>query len=82
MFVFSHTDLLSSSILCGSALFWDFQMGRSESPEKCRHMKEAVHLLNTRLQDPEVEISDSTILAVAHLADFEASPSVICDMEE
>jgi len=48
-------------------------MGRSESPEKCKHLKEAVHLLNTRLQDPEVQISDGTILAVAHLADFEVS---------
>jgi hypothetical protein len=52
-------------------------MGRIESPEKCRHMKEAVHLLNTRLQDPDVEISDSTILAVAHLADFEVRISML-----
>jgi hypothetical protein len=38
-------------------------------------MKEAIHLLSTRLKDPGPEIlSDSTVLAVAHLATFE-----VCD---
>lgn len=52
-------------------------MGRRESVEKLKHMKEAVHLLSTRLQDPGSELSDSTIAAVAHLAEFEASTSVL-----
>jgi hypothetical protein len=63
---------LFHSLLCGSALWMDLRTGRSESLEKYKHMKEAIHLLSTRLKDPGPEIfSDSTILAVAHLATFE-----------
>jgi hypothetical protein len=54
----------------------DLRTGRGESLEKYKHMKEAVHLLSTRLKDsgpgPGI-LSDSTILAVAHLATFEVS---------
>jgi hypothetical protein len=64
---------LFHALLCGSALFFDIATGRGESPERFRHMTEAVHLLSARLQDPRSELSDSTIVAVAHLADFEAS---------
>jgi hypothetical protein len=67
---------LFHSILCGSALYMDLLTGRRESLEKFKHMKEAVHLLSTRLQDPGSELSDSTIVAVAHLAEFEASTAV------
>lgn len=69
---------LFHSILCGSALTNDIQMGRGESMEKTRHMKEACHLVSKRLQDPrEVELSEGTLAAVAHLADFEALPSSV-----
>jgi hypothetical protein len=67
---------LFHSLLCGSALWVDLRTGRGESLEKYKHMKEAIHLLSTRLKDtgPEV-LSDSTILAVAHLATFEVCVS-------
>jgi hypothetical protein len=58
-------------ILCGSALHIDLHNGHRESLKMLKHMKEAVHLLRQRLQNPESELSDSTIAAVAHLADFE-----------
>lgn len=64
---------LFHSILCGSALILGLSAGRRESVEQVKHMKEAVHLLSAKLQDPNSELSDSTIAAVAHLADFEAS---------
>jgi hypothetical protein len=62
---------LFHAILCGSALHMDLLAGRRESLEKIKHMKEAVYLLSKKLQEPEAELSDSTIVAVAHLADFE-----------
>jgi len=68
-------EALFHSLLCGSALVMDIQMGRSESPERSRHMKDACHLVSARLQNPESEISDGTLVAVAHLADFEVSAS-------
>lgn len=34
-------------------------------------MKEAIQLISKRLQDPVATISDGTLLAVAHLAEFE-----------
>lgn len=68
---------LFHSILCGTALYRDLRTRGRESVEKVNHMKEAVQLLSARLQDPEPELSDSTILAVAHLAEFEASSSVV-----
>jgi hypothetical protein len=70
---------LFHAILCGSALYMDVVTGRGDSPEKFRHMTEAIHLLSRRLQDPGAEIADSTIIAVAHLADFEVSDSVRLD---
>jgi len=39
-------------------------------------MKEAVCLLSKRLQELESGLSDSTLVAVAHLADFEVSFSI------
>lgn len=66
---------LFHSILYGTALYIDLLAGR-QSLEKLKHMKEAVRLLRTRLQDPVSELSDSTILSVAHLAGFEASSFV------
>ncbi|KAI9737859.1 MAG: hypothetical protein M1834_009229 [Cirrosporium novae-zelandiae] len=76
-FPLAMTDAaLFHAILCGSALYMDLLMGRRESLEKVKHMKEVVHLLSTRLRDPGSELSDSTIVAVAHLAEFEASTSV------
>lgn len=68
---------LFHAILCESALTIDHLTGRAESLEKIRHMKEAIHLLKVRLQGPTLDISDSTILAVAHLADFEVQTSII-----
>jgi hypothetical protein len=67
---------LFHALLCGTALYRDAREGRRNSPEKCRHMTEAVSLLSTRLQDRRLELSDSTLVAVAHLADFEASLAV------
>ncbi|TAQ84493.1 hypothetical protein B7494_g7186 [Chlorociboria aeruginascens] len=63
---------LFHSILCGSALFQDLLTGRKQSLERFKHMKEAVHLLNTRLQDPNCQVSDGTIVTVAHLAEYES----------
>jgi len=62
---------LFHALLCGTALYRDAVQGIRDSPEKCRHMTEAVHLLSARLQEPEPELSDSTLIAVSHLADFE-----------
>jgi hypothetical protein len=81
--IFSHSWLpmamtdgaLFHSILCGSALVVNVSAGRRESVEQVKHMKGAIHLLRARLQDPGSELSDSTMAAVAHLADFEASTS-------
>lgn len=70
---------LFHSILAASALYMDVYTKRRESPETVKHMKEAIHLLSNRLQDPRLEISDSTLIAVAHLADFEVSISVLID---
>jgi hypothetical protein len=57
----------------------DLRTGLGESLEKYIHMKEAIHLLSTRLKDPGPEIlSDSTILAVAHLATFEVRVFSLC----
>jgi hypothetical protein len=50
-------------------------MGRSEYPERSRHMKEACRLVSARLQNPGSELSDGTLVAVAHLADFEVNTS-------
>jgi hypothetical protein len=52
----------------------DLRTGRTSSHSKYKHMKEAIHLLSTRLKDPDPGpeiLSDSTLLAVAHLATFE-----------
>lgn len=62
---------LFHSILCGSALHIDSIRGRRDSPEKLIHMKEAIHLISTRLQDPGVTISESILFSVTHLAEFE-----------
>ena len=67
-------------ILSGSALYVDLLTGRKESPEKFKHMKEAIHLLSMRLQDPGFELSEGTIVAVSHLAEFEASTYVHVDL--
>jgi len=64
---------LFHSLLCGSALYMDTLAGRKESLETSKHMKEAVCLLSKRLQEPESGLSESTLVAVAHLADFEVS---------
>lgn len=67
---------LFHSILCGTALFWDiYESSKIESLAIFKHMKEAVHLLSARLQDPVNSISDSTMVTVAHLAEYEASTS-------
>jgi hypothetical protein len=58
-------------ILCGSALFSDQYVGRADSPERFKHMNEAVRLLNKKLQVSGDTLADSTLVAVAHLADFE-----------
>ena len=71
---------LFHAILCGVALYMDVANGRGDSPEKFRHMTEAIHLLSRRLQNPGSEIVDSTIIAVAHLADFEVSYSFRLDL--
>jgi hypothetical protein len=63
---------LFHSILCGSALYMDLLTGRRDSVERFTHMKESVHLLNARLQVPGMALSDSTLLTVALLAEFEA----------
>lgn len=63
---------LFHGLLCGTALYMDFLTG-AESVEKLKHMKEAVRLLNTRLRAPVPELSDGTVVTVAHLADFEVS---------
>lgn len=67
---------LFHSILCGSALHLELHTGKRESLQIFKHMREAVHLISTRLQDPGFELSDGTMIAVAHLAEFEASTSV------
>jgi Fungal specific transcription factor domain len=70
-FPLAMTDAaLFHALLCGSALYVDLMTGTTDSIEQSRHMKEAVHLLSTRLQDTGAEISDGTMVAVAHLADF------------
>ncbi|KAE9377527.1 hypothetical protein N431DRAFT_478767 [Stipitochalara longipes BDJ] len=72
-FLLAMTDAaLFHSILCGSALYMDLLTGRQDSVERLTHMKESVHLLNTRLQVPDTALSDSTLFAVALLAEFEA----------
>jgi hypothetical protein len=62
---------LFHSLLCGSALYRDLRTGRGDSVQGFKHMKEAIHLLSVRLQSLGPKISDSTIIAVAHLAEFE-----------
>ncbi|KAF4632435.1 hypothetical protein G7Y89_g5703 [Cudoniella acicularis] len=57
-------------LLCGAALHRDVTIGKPESIARFKHLKEAVHLINTQLQDPGKQISDSTIVSVAHLADY------------
>lgn len=64
---------LLHTILCGAALYADVVTGRGESLEKVKHMKESVHLLNQRLRSPKPVITDSTIVTVAHLAEYEVS---------
>ncbi len=59
-------------VLCCSALHKN-QLAGTESSEHFEHMKEAVHLLNVRFQDPGFQISDSTIVSVIHLAEFEVN---------
>lgn len=59
-------------ILGGTLLFDNVHEGRLGSKETYKHMNEAVHLLSTRLQNSTPLISDSTIVAVGHLADYEA----------
>jgi hypothetical protein len=69
----STTDpALFHTLLCGSALHKD-QVTGIESFEKIKHMKEAIHLVNIRLQDPISQLSDVTIQVVAHLANYEVS---------
>ncbi|RFU29231.1 hypothetical protein B7463_g7088, partial [Scytalidium lignicola] len=72
---------LFHSILCGSALYTDIVLRRGESLAKIKHMKETIRLLNKRLQEPEFEISDGTIITVAHLAEYEASASAYGNLE-
>ncbi|KAG9230533.1 hypothetical protein BJ875DRAFT_444926 [Amylocarpus encephaloides] len=62
---------LLHTILCGSALFSHLLTGGTHSVEAYTHMKDSVHLISTQLQDPENEISDATLVSVAHLANFE-----------
>jgi hypothetical protein len=77
-FSLAMTDAaLFHSILCGSALYMDLLTGRRDSVECFTHMKECVHLLNTRLQVSETALLDSTLLAVALLAEFEARTLLI-----
>ena len=72
-FSLAMTDAaLFHSILCGSALYMDLLTGRRDSVERSTHMKESVHLLNARLQAPDTALSDSTLLTVTLLAEFEA----------
>ncbi len=63
---------LFNVILCTSAPHKN-QLAGTESPEHFEHMKEAVHLLNVRLQDPGFQISDSIIVSVVHLAEYEVN---------
>jgi hypothetical protein len=62
-------------LLCGSALHKDQFSGGKGSLEMIEHMNEAIHLLNIQMQTPESRVSDATIYAIAHLADFEVSMS-------
>lgn len=67
---------LFHGILCGSALYLNLITGR-ESPVMFKHMQESVHLISTRLQNLTSELSDSTLVTVAHLADFEVNSYLI-----
>lgn len=62
---------LFHALLCGTIITQDLLLKRRESPVKSKHMKEACRLVSTRLQDSHSELSNGTLLAVAHLADFE-----------
>ena len=74
-------EALFHSLLCGSALVADIQMGRIQSPERSRHMEEACRLVSVRLRSTGSELSDGTLVTVAHLADFEVSPSFCLNLE-
>jgi len=61
---------LFHTLLCGTALYADLKEARKESVQRLKHMKDAVHLIGLRLQEPQATISDSVMVAIAHLADF------------
>jgi hypothetical protein len=63
---------LLHGILSGSALYFNLIIGREDSV-MFQHMKESVHLISIRLQNLSTGLSDSTLVTVAHLADFEVS---------
>jgi hypothetical protein len=51
--------------------------GRKERPSAVTHLRQAIQIINTRLQDPLQEISDSTIGTVALLALTEVSALLV-----
>lgn len=71
---------LFHSLLCGSALSQDLKTGSGDSVQGFKHMKEAIHLLSVRLQSLGPKISDSTIISVAHLAEFEVCNSALIEL--
>lgn len=58
---------LFHAIMCSSSLYLDIASGRSESPQSITHKLEAIHLINTHLEDSP-GVSEATIGAVAFLA--------------
>ncbi|KAH8819441.1 hypothetical protein F5884DRAFT_760528 [Xylogone sp. PMI_703] len=64
-------EALFHSILCGSALYSEVVLKTGDSLEKTKHMMETIRLLNKNLRDPRFKVTDGTIIAVAHLAEYE-----------
>lgn len=54
--------------------------GKKDVEKLKRLMALSVRLLNERLEDPELGLSDATIVAVAHLAAIEVVPAPILFM--
>jgi hypothetical protein len=61
---------LFHAILCSSSLYLDIASGNSESYYSIIHKTEAIHLVNTQLQDSS-KVSDATIGTVDFLAVLE-----------
>jgi hypothetical protein len=76
-FAVTDTALLHATLVI-SALHVTLLRGKEFSVDAFRHQREAVKVLNDRLNDPILSSMDSTVLAISCLALIEVSMTYLC----